>query len=128
MRQRPAHLVKRQVEGETFSESAILIRSLPGSRQEDGRWSPGRVAAPMQIKCVSSPSSGRDRDLMGQDAARIGDARRFYIETDVELGAGRSGRSPDVIVWQNERYRVKNVAVYAEGIKTVLALREDPQM
>ena len=133
MRTRPTHLRERPVTGFAFTESAVLWRRDPGSRNEFGEWARG-TSRRITIAVATAPlddEGANFRDIptgndLGQGVRRV-DARKFWtIEADIRpVLHGSDQREADEIEYDELRYRVVSVARWGR-ITGVVGVLRDP--
>ena len=105
MRERPAHLQRRQITGEAFGEPATLLRTT-GSVNEHGEYTEAE-APPEAITCATAPgttlSEVRARQLT-ESGVQLDAARLFWSAERLDPVTNDAGG--DIIVYKGERFRV----------------------
>ena len=107
-------------------EPAVIVRQAPGYRGDDGVWVAGSEER-KDVKVVTAPASMAELREALPEGSRLQDARRFWVETDVQpLRVGEAATGSDLIEYQGTRYRVQHSQDWGP-FDEVLAVRVEGQ-
>lgn len=125
MRQRPAHLRRRQVNGQAFGEAATLIRT-QGAFQ-NGVWT--EAETPQDISCATAPMSGTDARAaeLTEGGVQLSAVRLFWLSERVVPASDNPPSAGDLIVYKAERFRVRGVAPWEDDFFEAVGVRQDDQ-
>ena len=102
--------------------ATLVYFTTPGDYTDAGTWEPGQTAE-REIRVVTAPVSGKDRDLL-PEGLRLSDVRKFWTleRADTVRPGANDG---DVIRYAGNEYRVTIVDDWG-GFRELTAVRPDP--
>ena len=114
-------VASRVLNSPNLTETAILVRQSPGSRNEYGEWVPGETSE-TAIIVATVPLSGDERAVL-PEGLRERDLRKFWTRMDVSaIVAGET--EGDVIRFHGIDYRTVQVDDWG-GFRQILAVRPE---
>lgn len=122
--QRPQHLVRRQVRGRMFGESAQLVTVRTTVNQFGEPSSTETTAA---ITCATAPpSAGDPRVRMIAEGGIALEAMRLFWMAEQPRPVADEESVGDIIVYSGERFRVHSVEPWG-GFNSIVAVRIEGQ-
>ena len=121
--QRPQHLVRRQVQGRMFGEDATLV-TVGTSVNDFGE--PSSTETTADITCATAPVSAGDARarIIEEGGVALSDLRLFW--TAEELDPVTDGSAGDIVIYEGERFRIRETARYGSFSESV-GQRQEPQ-